>query len=138
MPAMTPQQTAQFLGRPLIAHVTSLRMDGSPHTVPVWYQYADGRFYVFTPSRSVKVRNLLRDPRLTISIASEDEPYRYVVADGVADVSDDGALERGGAIASRYRGKGGPAYVQDVDANHGGVTIVSLQPTRMRAWASVD
>ncbi|MDA1036330.1 MAG: PPOX class F420-dependent oxidoreductase [Chloroflexi bacterium] len=133
---MTPHQIDQFLDRPLIAHVTSLREDGSPHTVPVWYQYAEGRFYVFTPSNSVKVRNLRRDPRLTISIASEDEPYRYVVADGVAELSDEHALDRGGAIGSRYRGDGGPAYVENIDSKYGGVTIVTLEPTRVRAWAS--
>ncbi len=136
MPDMTQPQIDEFLERPLIAHVTSLRADGSPHTVPVWYQYADGRFYLFTPSRSVKVRNLRRDPRLTISIASEDEPYRYVVADGTAELSDERPLDRGGAIASRYRGAGGLAYVQDVDSEYDGVTIVSLTPTRMRTWAS--
>ena len=136
MSTMTLQEMSQFLNRPLIAHVTSLRLDGSPHTVPVWYQYTGGHFSVFTPSRSVKVRNLRRDPRLTISIASEDEPYRYVMADGVAELSDVGALEQGEVIASRYRGDAGLAYVQSVDVTYGGVTIVSLRPTRVRAWAS--
>jgi PPOX class probable F420-dependent enzyme len=133
---MTSQQIKQFLARPLIAHVTSLRADGSPHTVPVWYQYEDGRFYVFTPSPSVKIANLKRDPRLSISIASEDEPYQYVVADGVAELSEERRLERGGAIASRYRGAGGPAYVQNIETKYGGITIVSLTPTKVRAWSA--
>ncbi len=136
MATMTPQQIERFLARPLIAHVTSLRADGSPHTVPVWYQYEDGRFYVFTPSPSVKIANLKRDPRLSISVASEDEPYQYVVAEGVAELSEKRALERGGAIASRYRGEGGPAYVENIDAKYGGVTIVSLPPTKIRAWSA--
>jgi PPOX class probable F420-dependent enzyme len=128
---MTEQQTKQFLDRPLIAHVTSLRSDGSAHTVPVWYQYDDARFYVFTPSLSVKIAHLKRDPRLTISIASEDEPYRYVVASGVAVLSVVCALERGGVIASRYRGEAGPAFIQACDAEYGGVTIVMLTPKRL-------
>ncbi len=44
--------------------------------------------------------------------------------------------DRGGEIASRYRGAGGPAYVKNVHSKYGGVTIVTLQPTRLRAWAS--
>lgn len=136
MPTMTNRQINQFLARPLIAHVTTLRSDGSAHTVPVWYQYDDARFYVFTPSLSVKITHLKRDPRLTISIASEDEPYRYVVASGVAVLNVERALERGGAIASRYRGEDGPAFVQAVDTEYGGVTVVMLAPKRLMTWVS--
>lgn len=136
MPIMTQQEIKQFLDRPLIAHITSLRADGSAHTVPIWYEYDDARFYVFTPSLSVKITHLKRDPRLTISIASEDEPYRYVVASGVAALSTTRVLERGGAIASRYRGEAGPAFAQSVDAEYGGVTIVMLAPKQLITWVS--
>jgi PPOX class probable F420-dependent enzyme len=136
VPIMTRQQIKQFLNRPLIAHVTSLRADGSAHTVPVWYQYDNARFYVFTPSLSIKITHLKRDPRLTISIASEDEPYRYVVASGVAVLSVAHALERGGAIASRYRGEAGPAFIQAIDTEYGGVDIVMLAPQRLITWVS--
>jgi len=73
---------------------------------------------------------------LTISIASEDEPYHYVVASGVAELSDSYPIERGAAIASRYRGAGGPAFVEAVDTEYGGVTIVILGPTRFLTWVS--
>lgn len=136
MATMTPQQIDQFLARPLIAHVTSLRADGSAHTVPVWYQYEDGKFYVFTPTPSVKIRHLKRDPRLTISIASEDEPYRYVVAEGEAELSNDNPNQRGGEIASRYRGAEGPAFVENVDTKYGGVTIITLTRARVQAWVA--
>ena len=55
MPTMTQEKIERFLNRPLIAHVTTLRVDGSAHTVPVWYQYDNARFYVFTPRSSVKI-----------------------------------------------------------------------------------
>jgi nitroimidazol reductase NimA-like FMN-containing flavoprotein (pyridoxamine 5'-phosphate oxidase superfamily) len=55
VPTMTQEKIERFLNRPLIAHVTTLRVDGSAHTVPVWYQYDNARFYVFTPRSSVKI-----------------------------------------------------------------------------------
>lgn len=135
MAIMTPQQIKEFLDRPLIAHLTSLREDGSAHTVPVWYQYDDACFYVFTPSQSVKIINLRRDPRLTISIASQEEPYRYVVGSGVAVFRDARSLKRRTAIATRYRGEvGGAAFVQAVDIEYGNSTIVMLAPTRLTTW----
>ena len=135
MPIMTPQQRKEFLDRPLIAHLTSLREDGSAHTVPVWYQYEGARFYVFTPSQSVKITNLKRDPRLTISIASEDEPYRYVVGSGIAVLKVARSLKRRIAIATRYRGGvAGVAFVQAVKTEYGSSTIVMLAPTRLTTW----
>tara|TARA_Y100000758_G_scaffold218224_1_gene157029 strand:- start:1002 stop:1418 length:417 start_codon:yes stop_codon:yes gene_type:complete len=135
MALMTPKQIKEFLDRPLVAHLTSLREDGSAHTVPVWYQYDDARFYVFTPSQSVKIINLKRDPRLTISIASQEEPYRYVVGSGIAVFKVAGSLKRRTAIATRYRGEtAGAAFVQAVDIEYGNSTIVMLAPTRLTTW----
>ena len=135
MPIMNLQQIKEFLDRPLIAHLTSLREDGSAHTVPVWYQYDDARFYVFTPSQSVKITNLKRDPRLTISIASEDEPYRYVVGSGMAVFKVARSLKRHTAIAARYRGEpAGATFVQAVNTEYGSSTILMLAPTRLTTW----
>ena len=62
MALMTPEELEEFFAAPLVAHLTTLRADGSPHTAPVWYDYRDGRFLVFTWDKAVKVANLERDP----------------------------------------------------------------------------
>ena len=59
-----------------------------------------------------------------------------MVASGVAVLSITHALERGGIIASRYRGEAGPAFVQACDAEYGGVTIIMLKPKRLITWVS--
>jgi PPOX class probable F420-dependent enzyme len=132
---MSPAQAA-FLALPNIAHFITLRADGSPHSVPVWYEFVDGRFYVFTPATSLKMRNLARDPRLTLSIASSEQPYAYVVADGVAEIVRGDITERAVAIASRYeRSDGGVPYIEKLRARFD-VALIAMTPTKSREWIS--
>jgi PPOX class probable F420-dependent enzyme len=138
MAKMNADEVQAFLEAPRLAHVTTLRTDGSPVTSPVWYEYEDGVFYVFSPEAFAKPRNLRRDPRISICVASEDEPYRYVSASGEARVSEEGAIERASSIAGRYRGEKGPEYAASVDRTYGGLRIISLAPRRLNTWCSGD
>ena len=42
-PVPVPPEVEAFLARPNPAVVATLRPDGSPHTVPTWYDWEDGR-----------------------------------------------------------------------------------------------
>jgi PPOX class probable F420-dependent enzyme len=136
MAKMTRAETEQFLALPLIAHFVTTRADGSPHAVPVWYAFVEGRFYVFTPTTSLKIRNIKRNPRLTLSIASHDQPYRYVVANGVAEIIAEGVTERAVSIATRYEGpEGGVKYVANLLVNWE-LTLIAMTPISMAEWAT--
>lgn len=104
MPAMTPDELDAFLAQPLVASFCTTSAHGAPHATPVWFQYAGGRFYVWTDHNTVKLRHAQRDPRVTLCIATHDEPYRYVVVRGRAAVQRTEVVERAVAIAQRYYG----------------------------------
>ena len=130
MPQMSPEETRQFLEEPHIAHLVTLRADGSPHVAPVWYEYRGDVFVMFTPSTSQKIRNLKSDSRASISIASLDEPYRYVVAEGMVEVSDTGFEEVGARIAARYRGvEAGAAFATELRREHE-MIVLTMTPER--------
>jgi PPOX class probable F420-dependent enzyme len=42
--------------------------DGWPHLMPLWYVVRDGRLWSWTYAKSQKVRNLERDPRVTLQV----------------------------------------------------------------------
>lgn len=80
----------------------TVRRDGSPHVTPVWFVYADGTWWIGCDARSVKVRNLEADPRVSLALEDGTTP---VVAEGIAH------LHRGDfpttvvkAFASKYDG----------------------------------
>lgn len=71
--------------------LTTLRRDGSPHVTPVWFVHADDTWWIASAGRSVKVRNLLADPRVSLALPDGDHP---VVAEGIARVHRGGFPQR--------------------------------------------
>lgn len=69
------------------AWLTTLRPDGSPHLTPVWFVYADATWWICCSERSVKVRNLQHDNRVSLALEDGVQP---VVAEGTAKVLRDG------------------------------------------------
>lgn len=136
MAEITPDQSGHFLTLPNIAHFITLRADGSPHVVPLWYEFAEDRFFVFTKATSVKMQNLRRNPQCTLSIASAIQPYSYVVASGTAKIENSDVIERAVSIASRYEGSpGGAKYIQNVQTRFV-IALVMMVPTRMVGWVN--
>ena len=104
MARLTEKQAELFLGKNFGA-VATIRPDGTPHVTPVWIDY-DGEHVVFnTATGRAKWHHMRRDPRVTIEVYSQDDPYDYVTVTGHGPA-------RGG------RG-GRPAHRQDVREVHG-------------------
>ena len=131
MPEMTAEELAAFLRRPLVAGLTTLRPDGSPHTTPVWHEYDGSSFRCIMGDQSVKARNVRRDHRVSLCIATHQEPYAYVLMDGTAELSDIGVDELAHSLSVRYVGaERGPAYADKLLADRA-MTALIVTPTRV-------
>jgi len=53
----------------------TVRSDGRPHLVPIWFVVEDGRWYVCTSPHSVKARNLKANPSVALALEDGDHPY---------------------------------------------------------------
>ncbi len=131
---MTGQEMEAFLSEPQLAHVATVRGNGAPHMAPIWYEYADGKVWMITDDASVKVRNIRRDPRVMVSMASNDEPYRYVLVEGVAEIAYDGVAERIRSICVRYWGEERGGKFADEIGGGGGTAMLIISPTRTITW----
>jgi len=49
---------------------TSLRADGAPVALPVWFVALDERVYIGTPSHTKKLARIARDPRVSFLVES--------------------------------------------------------------------
>ncbi|MEE9247823.1 MAG: PPOX class F420-dependent oxidoreductase [Dehalococcoidia bacterium] len=86
-------------------HVATLLPDGSPHSTAVWVD-VEGERIVFNSDESyVKVKNLRRDPRVTISIIDMKSPYTGAMIRGkVVAFRNQGAREHIDRMARKYLG----------------------------------
>ena len=129
MPTMTREELEIFLQRPLVVSFATVRPDGSPHVTPIWYEYDNGQFYFFVGAATVKARNLQGDQRVALCIATHDEPYEYVVAEGTCEVLREQVAPRIRSISVRYRGQErGDRFAQEIiDARDSVVLRVALR-----------
>jgi PPOX class probable F420-dependent enzyme len=67
------------------AHVAVIRPDGSPHVTVVWIDAADGHVLVNSAVGRVKDRYLREDPRVSVTVHDERDPYRWLRVDGVVE-----------------------------------------------------
>jgi PPOX class probable F420-dependent enzyme len=136
---MPLEEISRFLtvgGR--LATVPTVRPDGRPHAVSIWF-ILDGEEVVFTAwHASVKVANLRRDGRLTLCVADHRPPYAYVAIEGVAAIDDDPPDLRAWTtrIAARYMGDD---LAEEFGARNGipGELVVRVRPTHVIAKAGV-
>ncbi len=88
--------------------LATINGDKSPHVTGVGALWFDGSFWFETGERTRKGRNLARDPRCTLSLATQEFD---LVVEGVAErVTDPGIVA---AMAEQWRAQGWPAEVDE-------------------------
>jgi PPOX class probable F420-dependent enzyme len=65
-----------------VAHLATVMPDGSPHTAPLWVGTRGDQIVFLTGPSSRKARNLRRDPRVALSLAPAENPFRPVIIRG--------------------------------------------------------
>lgn len=117
--------------------IASLRRDGSPHIVPVWFRWNADAVTIWTTETRVWVQNLLRDPRVAFSVQTFEEPYPAVMVRGTATIAtaDDAATaEEIRAITRRYIV---PQDVEGYIARWPDLrTIVTIIPAHIVSWSA--
>lgn len=105
--AAIPASHADLLGqKPAFAQLATLNADGSPQVTPVWVDFDGTSILVNTAKGRVKARNLEREPRVALSIADPENPYRYVGIQGrVTEMTETGADAHIDKMAKKYMGK---------------------------------
>ncbi len=87
-----PESHVDLLDRPTFAHLATVRPDGAPQTQVMWFVWDGERVRMTHTKTRQKFRNLQHEPRVALSIAEPDNPYRYVEVRGVVEsVEDDDA-----------------------------------------------
>ncbi len=99
MPVEVPESHLDLLERPLFAHLATVRPDGSPQTQVMWFRWSGDRVEMTHTKTRQKYRNFQSEPRLALSIADPDNPYRFLEIRGVVERIDDDDAQ-----ASFYQG----------------------------------
>lgn len=134
MPRMTPGDLAEYLQEAHVGVIASLKRDGSPYTVPVWWlwqpdpsaptyrsgplEYHGGDLWLTGTTTRVWCKQLVHDGRASLCIESGPPFTGHVEFDGVCETLtlpdfDIWPMSRG--LAEKYVGRRDPGNKEAVD-----------------------
>jgi len=105
---MIPSSAREVLESAALAHVATIDADGSPYVTLAWVGVDGEHIVMATLFDQRKLKNLRRDPRVTISLETSKVNdwglHEYLVVYGRAEVVEGGAPELLQQLAHTYLG----------------------------------
>jgi len=139
---MTDEEVRQFLDQTKTMIICSIGKDGVPHPMPMWFGLEeDGAVIMTTFTKSQKILNLKRDPRVTL-LAEAGESYselRGVVIHGKAEL--DTEVESVFATLRKVSVRMGTLPAEDTEAIREGLRasakkrcLIRVKPEKVVSW----
>ena len=105
MATQIPQAFAALLESKAFGHFATLMPDGTPQVTPVWVGREGSNVVVNSAKGRTKDRNIRANPKVGLSIADPDNPYRHLSIRGeVVEIRAEGAEAHIDSLAKRYMG----------------------------------
>jgi len=93
----------ELLRKPILARVATVDEKCMPHVTPVWFLYEDGCIYFSVQKRTVKARNIMKRPYISVVVDEASEGRTAgVMLSGKAEVLED--LNFFDKISEKYLG----------------------------------
>jgi PPOX class probable F420-dependent enzyme len=126
--AEIPPEAVKLLEGKNFADVSTLMPDGSPQVTPVWIGHEGDTVIFNTAKGRVKEKNLRRDPRVSVAVHNEENPYEYLMVRGKArEITEEGADENIDDLAKRYLGEDEYPFRQPGEER----VIVRIEPEKV-------
>lgn len=137
---MSREEVDAFLQQRHSMTMCTLNADGSIHAVAMWYGFLEGEIAFETKAKSQKVKNLRRDPRITVLVEDGEtyEELRGVTIRGTAEIVEieeqDRIFELGVSVFSRYQGEYTEEMKPFVEVMLNKRIVVKLIPEKVVTW----
>lgn len=113
----------------------TVRPDGRPHLVPVWFLWDGASIYIYSQPAAQKLRNLAANDRVTLALEAANRGGDIVIIEGTAEVMD---VADAPDVIPPYTTK----YEQDAAAMDSTVAqmltafnrLIRVTPETLRAW----
>ncbi|MBM2818774.1 MAG: Pyridoxamine 5'-phosphate oxidase-related FMN-binding [Nitrosarchaeum sp.] len=79
------EKTKKLFQKKNIVFIATIMKDGSPQLSPVWANYDSGYILINTAEGRIKHKNILRDPRVAVSVVSNDQPLDMTTIRGTVE-----------------------------------------------------
>lgn len=104
--------------------LATVRSDGRPHLVPIWFVWVNEKIYICTEEKSVKIKNLQGNPRASVALENGSQP---AIAEGTARI-----LQRPypADVIAEFKHK----YEWDITTDASYNILVEITPAKWLKW----
>ena len=99
------EATLRLLDGRNYAVLATVNPDGSPQTSAMWVGRDDDDLLFSTVEGRVKHRNMLRDPRVSVTVLESADPENYVELRGTVTITPDVGRRVDTALSWKYNGR---------------------------------
>ncbi len=137
--SMTESEMWDFIEEQKSVQVATINRDGSPHLTTLWFAVVDGQIVLETFTKSQKVVNLQRDPRIALLLESGEvyDQLKGVSINATAELVDEvDAVHRLHTAVLKRNTPGVPEETLDkVSASMAHKkTAILVKPDRVMSW----
>ena len=125
---MIDSKAIKLFSKKNLVFIATIMKDGSPQLSPVWANYEDGFILVNTAEGRIKHKNILRDPRVAVSVTSNDNPLDMTTIRGtVVEIISDSKYSHADKLTEQYMGRKHYPFKQDGEKR----IIFKIKPERV-------
>ena len=111
-----------------LVFIATIMPDGSPQLSPVWANYENGYVFVNTAEGRIKHKNILRDPRVAVSVVSANNPLDMTTIRGVVEeLIPDYEYKHADRLTQQYMNRSHYPFKQNTEKR----TILKIKPNKV-------
>lgn len=138
--SLTDEEIEELLSEGRDLQVATNGVDGYPHLTTLWYAIVDSLITFRSFTKSQRIVNLARDPRITVLVEAGDDygDLRGLMIQGTAELVADPEQVMATYLAVTRRMQGAEVTPEAVEALFGRFrdknTVVTVHPERVISW----
>ena len=100
--ALAEARLDRFLAKEPVVWLSTVRPDGAPHLVPIWFTWDGTSLLVFSKPGAQKVRNLRANPVAMLALGEPEDDFDVALAEARVELFDGPATELPDAHLAKY------------------------------------
>ena len=132
--ALAEARLDRFLSREPVVWLSTVRPDGAPHLVPIWFTWDGTSLLVFSKPGAQKVRNLRSNPVAMLALGEPEDDFDVALAEARVELFDQPATELPDAHLAKYADRMALLGLSPEEFIATYSQVIRITPTRSLPW----
>ena len=132
--ALAEARLDRFLSSEPVVWLSTVRPDGAPHLVPIWFTWDGSSLLVFSKPGAQKVRNLRANPVAMLALGEPEDDFDVALAEARVELFDAPATELPDAHLTKYADRMAALGLSPEEFIATYSQVLRITPTRSLPW----